>query len=246
MTSIEELELLLKLIHKYDLPLSPILEYAVNEKKEQLQGKSNEGLIKEYKPIVEEKPINEVKSFAKVLKLKKKKKTKRPPILKNPFVPNPNEEKNIKLTREIIEAARTPNGGFTKSQLASIGIGWPPPDNWISEKEGEMISKSQYDEFNRIEYAKPTKLYFSKKVNTSYIDVASNEQEKQRMEAILYALSNFDLPATPRDVVRSINTSIWDGNVHEDTVDSILKKLPEVEYIKWGKYILKSKNYDKD
>ena len=35
MTPIEELDLLLKLIRKYDLPLSPILEYAVTEKKEE-------------------------------------------------------------------------------------------------------------------------------------------------------------------------------------------------------------------
>lgn len=35
MTPIEELDLLLKIIRKYDLPLSPILEYAVTEKKEE-------------------------------------------------------------------------------------------------------------------------------------------------------------------------------------------------------------------
>lgn len=31
----EELDLILKLIKKYELPLSPILEYAINEKKEE-------------------------------------------------------------------------------------------------------------------------------------------------------------------------------------------------------------------
>lgn len=35
MTTREELNLLLRIIHKYNLPLSPILEYAVNEKKEE-------------------------------------------------------------------------------------------------------------------------------------------------------------------------------------------------------------------
>lgn len=34
MTPVEELDILLKLMRKYDLPLSPILEYAINEKKE--------------------------------------------------------------------------------------------------------------------------------------------------------------------------------------------------------------------
>lgn len=36
MTPREELELILKLIKKYNLPLSPILEYAINEEKEKL------------------------------------------------------------------------------------------------------------------------------------------------------------------------------------------------------------------
>lgn len=34
MTPREELDFMLKLIRKYNLPLSPILEYAVNEKKD--------------------------------------------------------------------------------------------------------------------------------------------------------------------------------------------------------------------
>ena len=246
MTPIEELNQLLKLIRKYNLPLSPILEYAINEKIEQNQGQTNKKIVKGYEPITEEKSILEVKPIAKTNKSKKKEKVQRPKILRQTFVPNTNEEKNIKLTREMIEAARTPNGGFTKSQLASIGIGWPPPNNWISEKEGEMISKSQYEEFNRIEYAKRTTYFISNLETTSYLDVANNDQEKQRMESVLCALSNFDLPATPRDVMRTINQAEWGDTIHEDTIDTILKKLPEVEYIKWGKYILKSKNYDKN
>ena len=38
MTPVEELDILLKLMRKYDLPLSPILEYAINEKKEMNSG----------------------------------------------------------------------------------------------------------------------------------------------------------------------------------------------------------------
>lgn len=33
-------------------------------------------------------------------------------------------------TAEQIEAARTPNGGWTKAQLAQWGISWPPPKGW--------------------------------------------------------------------------------------------------------------------
>ena len=34
------------------------------------------------------------------------------------------------LTLEEIEAARTPNGGWTRETLASWGIPWPPPKGW--------------------------------------------------------------------------------------------------------------------
>lgn len=63
-----------------------------------------------------------------------------------------NEEANIKLTRDIIEAARTPNGGFTKSQLAAVGVAWPPAPDWIEQKEGMLITKSQLEQFNKIQY----------------------------------------------------------------------------------------------
>ena len=33
-------------------------------------------------------------------------------------------------TREEIETARTPNGGYTKAQLAEWGVAWPPTKGW--------------------------------------------------------------------------------------------------------------------
>lgn len=33
-------------------------------------------------------------------------------------------------TAEEIEAARTPNGGWTRDQLARWGVPWPPPLGW--------------------------------------------------------------------------------------------------------------------
>jgi len=35
--------------------------------------------------------------------------------------------------RQIIEAARTPAGGWTKDQLASWGVSWPPKKGWKAE-----------------------------------------------------------------------------------------------------------------
>jgi hypothetical protein len=39
------------------------------------------------------------------------------------------------MTREEIEAARTPKGGWTKSQLAEWGVPWPPPKGWRAKLE---------------------------------------------------------------------------------------------------------------
>lgn len=154
------------------------------------------------------------------------------------------EEATIVLTREIVETARTPNGGFTKSQLAALGVDWPAPDNWIHEKVGTMITPTQLEKFNRIEYvAKSLPKSFQKKSKNSYKSVASNSEDLRRMEAILQALTHFYVPATPHDIARTVSSSAWgDEIVREDTVDSYLKRLPEVEYVKWGKYILKSRS----
>ena len=153
------------------------------------------------------------------------------------------EEATIVLTREIVETARTPNGGFTKSQLAALGVDWPAPDNWIQEKVGTMITPTQLEDFNRIEYvAKPLPQSYQEKGQNSYKSVASNSEDLRRMEAILQALSHFYVPATPHDIARAISRSAWgDEIVREDTIDSYLKRLPEVKYVKWGKYILKNR-----
>lgn len=69
----------------------------------------------------------------------------------------PEEEKTIVLTKEIIDSARTPNGGITKSQLAAIGIAWPPPKDWSHKMIGTMISPSQLEKFKQIVYVSKEK-----------------------------------------------------------------------------------------
>lgn len=39
--------------------------------------------------------------------------------------------------KDLIEMNRTPNGGWTKDFLASIGVPWPPPKGWRSRLEGD-------------------------------------------------------------------------------------------------------------
>ena len=153
------------------------------------------------------------------------------------------ENATIELTKDIIESARTPNGGFTKSQLAAIGIDWPPSRDWIEEVVGTKITPTQLEAFNHIEYVNPSSEIYKVKGSKTYKDVASSLADRKKMEAILQAMTHFYTPATPHDIARTISRSAWGGEVvREETVDTFLKLLPEVEYIKWGKYILKSRN----
>ena len=54
-------------------------------------------------------------------------------------------------TSEIIEALRTPAGGFTKKGLESIGVPWPPPKGWIHNliSENALADKSNVLYFPR-------------------------------------------------------------------------------------------------
>jgi hypothetical protein len=46
-----------------------------------------------------------------------------------PYTPSP---------REIAEA-KTPNGGWTRRQLAAWGVPWPPPDGWKKALEEKWL-----------------------------------------------------------------------------------------------------------
>jgi len=36
-----------------------------------------------------------------------------------------------RVSREEVEAGRSPAGGFTRAQLAEWGVPWPPPSGWL-------------------------------------------------------------------------------------------------------------------
>lgn len=36
----------------------------------------------------------------------------------------------MQISRDEIEAAKTPNGGWTREQLQAWGLPWPPPKGW--------------------------------------------------------------------------------------------------------------------
>ena len=231
----DELDLILTLIRKYNLPLSPILEYAVNEKKEEYP---------------EEKPeVTEVDSELKVEEAKASVTDSEYKVEGTKAIPSVAEESHsviatIKLTREIIKKASSPGGAYTKSQLEAIGVPWPPKSGWIDEEVGTYITIDQLKEFQNVQYGVHSS---SKKKESrwgsasSYKSIVFDDQDRIRLEAVLRALNFFRVPATPHEIARAVSVTAWGGEVADDSVDTILKRLPEVEYVPWGKYILKSK-----
>ncbi|MBQ9191705.1 MAG: hypothetical protein IJ142_08965 [Bacteroidaceae bacterium] len=209
MNEIEELDLVLRLLRKYKLPISPILEFSINEKKEAFLPSIDE----------EQRPAES------------------PPVATNENNAEAGSDAtNIILTREIIESARTPNGGYTKSQLAAIGVEWPPAEDWIEKKIGSSVTSSQLEEFRLIRYISGTKKASRKR---GYLSVAGNQDDAARMKSILDAIGHFKVPATPFDIARAVSRSVWGEVVKAETVDSYLKLMPEIEYVPWGKYKLR-------
>lgn len=59
----------------------------------------------------------------------------------------------MKLTRELINKGESSNGGWSKKQLALLGIDWPPEPGWPLRLEGVEIPDADYAEFVRIKDA---------------------------------------------------------------------------------------------
>jgi len=79
------------------------------------------------------------------------------------------------VTQEQIEAAKTPNGAWTRKQLAEWGVGWPPKKGWkkrITERETRPI---QYLEKNM---TKPAWNYAKAEAELERLDMKKLYQEK--------------------------------------------------------------------
>ena len=56
-----------------------------------------------------------------------------------------NRQQNIEMnvTPEEIEAAKTPAGGWTREQLAKWGVPWPPPKGWRKQLTTKPTSQDR-------------------------------------------------------------------------------------------------------
>lgn len=220
MTELDELHLALSILRKYDMPISPILEYAINEK------------IEEYSSLPEE-TTNTVEQIVD---------TSIPDD-------NDDQPDEIILTRQMIKDAQMPNGGYSRSQLDAIGVEWPPAKGWIEESIGKRITKKQYDDFNHIVYSENAAIQqkneeSQKRIVNKASDKPSKEKPtakkyEKRKSIILHTMMRLHHPATLREVTRRINRTAWgETPIREEDVLSLLLEMPEISRFE-GKYYLK-------
>lgn len=220
MSKLEDLHTLVRLLQEFELPVSPILEYAINEK------------IEEYSSLPEE-TLNTVEQIVET-------------SIPND---SDDQLDEIILTRQMIKDAQMPNGGYTRSQLDAISIEWPPAKGWIEGAIGKRISKKQFEEFNHIVYYENTTIQPKngdpqKRIVNKPLDKPSKEKPtakkyEKRKSIILHTMMRLHHPATLREVTRRINRTAWgETPIREEDVLSLLLEIPEVSSSD-GKYYLK-------
>lgn len=65
------------------------------------------------------------------------------------------KDDEVLLTKELLNNARTPRGGFNARQTNLFGISYPLPHGWLKSLIGRVVPKELYYKF--IEYGKPIK-----------------------------------------------------------------------------------------
>lgn len=51
------------------------------------------------------------------------------------------------ITNDLIEAGKSDAGGWTRQQIESLGISWPPREGWKTRLIGTVIEKSRLEKF---------------------------------------------------------------------------------------------------
>ena len=57
------------------------------------------------------------------------------------------ESTGITLTADLIALGGTRRNGFTRSQLAALGVPWPPPGGWKQRLVGRWVSRERFEAF---------------------------------------------------------------------------------------------------
>jgi hypothetical protein len=57
------------------------------------------------------------------------------------------EQASVTVTEELLEAGKSANGGWSKEQLALLGVAWPPASGWKNGIVGHRMPKASADKF---------------------------------------------------------------------------------------------------
>lgn len=60
-----------------------------------------------------------------------------------------------RVNKKWIHENKTKRGGFTKAQLAAIGVSWPPKAGWVERSSGKLITDEQKDIFESFSDKEP-------------------------------------------------------------------------------------------
>lgn len=94
----------------------------------------------------------------------------------------------VKLSQELIEMGRTGNGGYTKKQLKTLGVDWPPKKGWLKALIGTEIPQDTYDNFvaySTINRAKSSLVDESIMVSKRAKSLANTIEEQQVHDQLL-------------------------------------------------------------
>lgn len=59
------------------------------------------------------------------------------------------------LTREMVLAGRSKRGGWTRAQLKTLGVAWPPRQGWLDALSGTEVSEAVYERFMALQKSPP-------------------------------------------------------------------------------------------
>lgn len=64
-------------------------------------------------------------------------------------------EELVAVTTELIEAGQSDRGGWSKAQLALLGVSWPPPPGWKGEVIGRLVPQADAERFVQLRGGRP-------------------------------------------------------------------------------------------
>lgn len=223
MTQRQELDLILKLINKYHLPISPILEYAIKEKMEECPKELESREIPQtYKKSREIATNKNEKTITDDLEIEHVYLDSRGKILKTTSVAlNVNNESTSAEDGRRWKAWTKEEERLVK-QYFQQGKDFNIIAEHIGRTEGAI--KARLAKLGLIDY-----IYGQEdRVNS---DITQRPFYLERKQAILRALRFLRLPASIKNISKMISRTSWGGAIKEEDVEEILSTMSEVDSV---------------